>query len=128
MSPDDFLCAYAAALEAQDWQQVEPLVHADACVTFSTGAVHRGKEAVRQAFERNFASIQGDTYRMLNLHWIRRDEPIAVYTFDFTWSGRIDERPASGSGRGTGVLVRESGAWMLLAEHLSAASVNSASE
>ena len=95
MDLDEFLRQYEAALATQDWDRVAPWIHEDACVTFSTGEVHRGKEAVRRGFERNFAAIQGDTYSMSNVHWVRRSEDVAVYTFDFSWSGVIDGRPAS---------------------------------
>ena len=68
MNPETFIEKYAAALATQDWQQVNPLVHPDACVTFSSGAVHVGKTAVRHAFERNFSLIQDETYKIENVH------------------------------------------------------------
>jgi hypothetical protein len=55
MQPEDFIHAYKRALATQDWNRVEPLIHADACVTFSDGTVHRGKVAVQKAFEHNFS-------------------------------------------------------------------------
>jgi len=39
-SPDDFVDRYSRALATQQWSAVEPLTHHDACITFSTGAVH----------------------------------------------------------------------------------------
>jgi hypothetical protein len=42
----------------------------------------------------------------------------AVYLFEFQWSGLINDKPASGAGRGTTVLVKKAGAWLLLIEHL----------
>jgi len=70
MTPETFIKQYEAALAAQDWQQVEPLVHPEACVTFSSGAVHVGKTAVRHAFEHNFRLIQDETYQIENVHWV----------------------------------------------------------
>ena len=49
--PDAFPDAYALALRSQRWELVAPLIHDEACVTFSTGAVHSGKAAVQRAFE-----------------------------------------------------------------------------
>ena len=46
MNPETFIEKYEAALATQDWQQVAPLVHPEACVTFSSGSVHIGKTAV----------------------------------------------------------------------------------
>ena len=119
MTADDFVRAYETALASQQWSAVDPLLHADVCVTFSTGAVHKGKPAVRAAFERNFAAIRDETYRVSNVHWAARTPDLAVYLFDFAWSGLINGKAASGAGRGTAVVVRNGDAtWQLIAEHL----------
>ena len=104
MTAEEFISLYEQALATQRWTSVEPLIHEDASVTFSTGAVHKGKEAVHSAFERNFSAIEGEEYRIPNVHWIMRASDVAVYLFDFQWSGRIDGRAAAGAGRGTSVL------------------------
>jgi len=117
MNPDDFLQRYEAALATQDWERVEPLMHPDVCVTFNDGT-YRGKSAVEQTFRRTFSLIKDELYTISALHWVSRDENYAVCMYDFHWSGEIDGRPASGGGRGTSVLKRDAGAWLLLAEHL----------
>jgi ketosteroid isomerase-like protein len=117
MTPDDFVRRYEAALASQQWRAVDPLVHDDVCVTFSNGAVHKGKSAVRRAFEANFAAIEDEQYRISNIHWVLRLESFAAYLFDFQWSGRINGQEAHGGGRGTHVLVYDGG-WKLLVEHL----------
>jgi ketosteroid isomerase-like protein len=123
MEPDEFVSLYEQALAAQDWTSVDPLVHEEVCVTFSTGAVHIGKPAVQRAFEMNFLAITDEEYRISNVHWVQRGEDVAVYLFDYNWSGLIGGRAASGSGRGTAVLRREDGSgWRLLVEHLGPAS------
>lgn len=118
MTPDEFLRRYERALASQEWAQVAPLVHDDANVTFSDGSVHRGKEAVRAAFERNFAAIEDERYEVRGVHWCLRGERVAVCQFEFAWSGRVQGRPASGAGRGTSVLVSDGQSWRLLVEHL----------
>lgn len=120
LNPEDFVAAYERALASQDWAAVEPLIHEDACVTFSTGTVHKGKDAVRQAFEQNFAAIEDEDYHISNIHWILRNKDVAIYLFDFHWTGRINGQAASGSGKGTSVLQAGNGEgeWRLLAEHL----------
>ena len=120
MTLEAFVDAYQAALATQRWELVDPLMHADACVTFSSGEVHRGKDAVRAAFERNFAAIKDETYLISGVHWILRTSDVAVYAFTFDWTGTIEGRAAAGGGRGTSVLVRDGGAWKLIAEHLGA--------
>jgi len=118
MRPEDFVRRYEAALASQRWSAVDPLVHDEVCVTFSTGAVHKGKPAARRAFEANFASIEDERYRISNVHWVLKSEDFAVYLFDFQWSGRINGQDAHGSGRGTSVLACIDGDWKLLVEHL----------
>jgi ketosteroid isomerase-like protein len=117
-NPESFIKKYEAALASQDWQQVDPLVHPDACVTFTSGAVHVGKTAIRQAFERNFSLIQDEAYKIENVHWVMREEETAVYLFTFHWSGLIKGEPASGAGTGSSVLVNGENGWQLLVEHL----------
>ena len=74
MTVEDFIRAYEAALASREWARVEPLVHEDACVTFSDGSVHVGKAAVRTAYEANFSAIEDEEYRVSNVRWVRRGE------------------------------------------------------
>lgn len=117
MTPDDFLQKYESALATQDWAQVEPLMHPDVSVTFSSGT-YRGKSAVEPAFKKNFALIKDERYSISDVHWVSKDISYAVCMYNFQWSGLIDGKPASGRGRGTAVLKNENGSWLLLAEHL----------
>ncbi|KAA3655712.1 MAG: nuclear transport factor 2 family protein [Chloroflexi bacterium] len=117
MTPEEFLKKYENALMAQQWQSVAPLFHEDVCVTFSDGT-YKGKTAVQQAFERTFNLIKDETYTISNLCWIRKNADLAVCLFTYHWSGMINGQQASGSGRGTSVLVNENGRWLLLTEHL----------
>lgn len=118
MDPEEFIQNYERALATQDWGRVEPLVHPDACVTFSNGTVHKGKAEVQRAFEKNFSLIKDETYSITNVHWIMKSPDTAAYLFEFSWSGTINEKPASGAGRGTSVLIKETDRWQLLVEHL----------
>lgn len=116
--PDAFPAAYEAALRSQRWERVAPLLHDEACVTFSTGAVHRGKAEVQQAFEHNFAAIENDNFHISELVWRERTAERATYTFRFAWSGRVGGQPAAGAGVGTITLVRRIDGWRLLEETL----------
>ena len=118
MTPEDLIRAYESALATQSWANVEPLLHPGVCVTFSDGRHFRGRDAVRAAFEANFAAIQDERYELADLHWVARGPDFAACTYRFVWSGLIGGRPAQGSGRGTSVLKREDGAWLVLAEQL----------
>lgn len=118
MNPEEFIRAYEQALASQDWRNVDPLVHDNACVTFSNGTVHKGKPEVKSAFEKNFSLIKDEKYSISNVHWVNKGSETAIYLFDFNWSGIINDKPASGAGRGTSVLIKENEKWQLLVEHL----------
>jgi hypothetical protein len=120
--PDAFPAAYALALRSQRWELVAPLIHDEACVTFSNGAVHRGKVAVQRAFEANFAAIENEDYRVTEIVWRERANDRASYTFRFAWTGHIAGQPASGAGTGSIILVLTPTGWQLLAERLERAS------
>lgn len=113
-----FVKAYEEALHTSNWALIAPLVHQDACVTFSDGRTLVGRAAVRAAYERNFAAIKDDTFAISDVHWVSQAEDHAVYTFAFAWTGVVDGKPAGGRGRGTAVIVRNDSGWQLLAEHL----------
>lgn len=119
MLPEQFITAYERALASQQWINVEPLIAANACVTFSTGAVHQGIEAVKQAYEKNFSCIKNEMYSVTNIHWVMKTNEMAVYLFNFQWQGIINGEPACGSGKGTATIVLVENKWKLIAEHLS---------
>jgi ketosteroid isomerase-like protein len=116
--PEEFLGRYELALATQDWVSVAPLIHDDACVTFSNGAYYQGKAEVQKAFEKNFGLIQEEKYSIYDICWIKKTDRFAVCTYCFHWQGLIRGEPASGSGRGTSILIKEKGKWLLLVEHL----------
>ena len=118
MKPEYFIEAYQTALRTQKWSAVAPLIANQACVTFSDGTIHFGKNQVQIAFERNFSIIKGDQYRIDQVKWLKREKDYAVYIFEFYWAGSIDGTPVSGNGIGTSVIIKERGLWKLLAEHL----------
>lgn len=121
MHPEEFIISYEAALASQNWDNVEPLVHANACVTFSNGTVHKGLKAIKVAFTNNFSLIKDEKYFITDVHWVVKDKEFAVYLFNFNWSGFIDGQQASGSGRGSTTLIFENGKWLLVSEHLGSA-------
>lgn len=119
MSPQQFIERYQAALAAQSWSRVLPLVSSDVCVTFSDGGKHIGVDAVEKAYTKNFESIKGEHFVIENVLWIKRELDYAAYFFDYQWSGMVKGQYVSGKGVGTTIIVKEGEKWLLLAEHLS---------
>ena len=117
MTPQDLMQAYERALASQDWNNVEPLMHQDICVTFSSGTF-KGKEEVRKVFEHNFSVIEDEEYSIDDQHWAFVGQESAVCLYSFQWQGLIIGLPASGGGRGTSVLMYVAGKWQIIAEHL----------
>jgi len=118
VSARSFVKEYEHALGSQDWSTVAPLISDDAMVIFSNGFLHAGKEAIRAAYQNNFDTIKGEEYRIENVHWLAETADTAAYNFEFHWTGEIEGREASGSGRGTAVLVRIDDHWLLAGEQL----------
>ena len=85
----------------------------------SNATAHVGKPAVEAAIRANFDGIEDDTYAPYDLEWLVETQDVAVCVYGFRWTGRIDGREASGSGRGTSVLARREGRWLIVHEHLS---------
>lgn len=117
--PELFLNAYETALATQRWANVALLIHPLARITFSDGTVLNGTEEIKAAYERNFALIKNEDYRLTNVRWLSVAATLATYTFDFNWQGTINGQTAVGSGKGKGTLVFEDGRWHLLEETLS---------
>lgn len=117
VTPEQFIAEYEGALKSQNWDVVAPLIHEDCVATFTSGT-YKGKRAVEGIFRRNFEAIKSEHYAITNIHWVTRAEGFAVFTFDYQWSGVINREQASGGGRGSSVIVKNSGAWQLISEHL----------
>jgi len=118
MKTEDFIKQYQKALKTQEWKNVKHLIHNDASVTFSNGIVHSGKSEIKNAFEKNFSLIKNEEYLINNVKWLLKSKSIAVYLFEFSWSGILNGKLTSGNGLGTSVIINESGKWILLTEHL----------
>jgi ketosteroid isomerase-like protein len=120
VTPDEFMRRYEAATCAHDLEATLGLIAEDAIYLFSNRTSHVGKNAIRQVLAANFELIKAETYVIRGLKWLASSEEVAACVYEFTWSGEIDGKRASGSGRGTSVLRRVEGQWKVAHEHLSA--------
>jgi ketosteroid isomerase-like protein len=118
-TPDEFMREYEIAANSHDLQATLSLVDEEAVYLFSDGSVHVGKGAIEQALRRNFDLIKDEEYAIDNLTWILNTTNAAACVYDYSWSGIVNGKPASGSGRGTNILVRSGDNWLIVHEHLS---------
>ncbi|EPJ48035.1 MAG: hypothetical protein OFPII_08270 [Osedax symbiont Rs1] len=122
MTVQNMMKQYQVALASQEWCNVDPLMHEDVCVTFSSGTFY-GKADVQKVFENNFYSILDEAYSISNLRWIFLGKESATCLYHFQWKGIINGQHCSGGGRGTSVLVQVGGKWKIITEHLGAHAV-----
>lgn len=95
------------------------MVANDAVFWSSDGTTHAGKEKISAAFREGFESIKDESYEISSVRWVVRTVSTAVCVYRFRWSGLREGRPARGIGRGTTVLGRREGRWLIVHEHLS---------
>ena len=60
MIPEEFNKNYELALATQVWNYISPMVHENTSVSFTEG-----------------------TYTILKINWIKKDDNISVYTFNY---------------------------------------------
>ena len=116
-TPEETLQAYEQRLSRQSWDLVKDLIHEDAVFIF-TESTFRGKEEIRQAFEKTFDLIKEEKYWLTNLNWVARTESMVSCEYLFNWEGIIHGNPSSGGGRGSSVLIRTENGWKIIQEHL----------
>lgn len=110
--------AYEQRINQHDFDQLVDLLAPDAVFWFSDGT-HVGLDAIRAAFEATWRALANDHYGLDDKHWIAAGATAATCLYRFNWRTTIDGRPVAGSGRGTTVLSRASGRWLIVHEHLS---------
>lgn len=110
--------SFEQAANSTDFDQVAPFVAEDAIYWFTDGSFE-GIDAVREAFAATWDAIRDETYTIEDLRWIAVSEAIAVCVYRFRSEGSTGGRPFVATGRGTNVLVKRNGAWLIVHEHLS---------
>jgi ketosteroid isomerase-like protein len=124
MDHKTLILAYKDALATQRWDEVAPLIHEDACFIFSEGT-YLGKAAIEPAVRATFDLIKSERYAIKDVVWTYVHEDSAACTYGFEWSGLIEGQPASGTGRGTTVVVRGGERWQIIHEHLGPSATSS---
>lgn len=118
-SPANYKRELVRRMNAKDLEGTLELIADDAVYFWSNGTAMFGKAAIRRAMQTNFEAIRNDTYETLDVTWLVEAEDTAVCVFRFQWSGEVDGKAASGTGRGATVLRRIDGEWRTIHENLS---------
>lgn len=115
---EDFLRQYEAATNSHIFDNVQPLLATNAVYWFSDGSFE-GYAAIRDAFEKTWATVKNEVYRIVGVRWVVRSDTIATCIYEFRWEGDISRIKRTGIGRGTNVMSRVGSNWRMVHEHLS---------
>ncbi|WP_432800376.1 YybH family protein [Poriferisphaera sp. WC338] len=119
ITPQKFIQAYESTVNNHELKQTLNMIDEHAVYWFSDGSSHVNKNEIENAIRRNFEIIKNETYSINDLKWLTISENIAACIYRFRWTGTINNKPASGSGRGTSILTHKNGTWLVIHEHLS---------
>jgi ketosteroid isomerase-like protein len=123
-SPQECMKAFTAALIRRDIAGALSLVANDAIFFYSNGTTLRGKEAFAATMTANWQRISDYKYETRDPAWILETNNAAAVVYAFSWSAKVGDNAASGSGRATRIFRRERvglfrSGWLLTHEHLS---------
>jgi len=117
--PAAFMRRYAENTDAHRLEATLAMIADDAIYLFSDGSSHVGRAAIAEVLAKNFVAITDETYRIRDIRWLVKGNDAATCVYLFEWSGIVEGKLASGSGRGTSVLRRDGQGWLVVHEHLS---------
>lgn len=111
------LTSYVEKLNTHSWDQIAPHVTDDAVFIF-TEDTFIGKAAAKAAFEKTFKLIENEVFSIHDVSWTAITESMASCHYEFRWKGLIEGQESSGGGRGTSILRKVDGRWLIAHEHL----------
>jgi ketosteroid isomerase-like protein len=119
-SPQACTAEFTAALIRRDLASALALLAEEVVFFYSNGAAIRGKDAFAAVMTASWKLVEDYRYETLDQAWIAQSEAAAGVIYSFAWSGVAGGEKVSGGGRGTRVLTRNAGGWLIAHEHLSA--------
>ncbi len=117
MNHETALMTYVEKLNTHSWEQIGPCVTEDAVFIF-TEDTFVGKAAAKAAFEKTFNLIENEVFSLHDIAWTAVTDDVATCHYEFRWKGLISGQEASGGGRGTSILRKVDGRWLIAHEHL----------
>ena len=116
-----FMNSFEEIAEKENFDLIQDMVHDDAFFRFSDGDFV-GKKSVRAAFEKTWKgnpSVKKASFFLTDIQVLSVDAKSASATYTYNWEGLMDGKSFRIQGRGTRVLVVESGRIQIIHEHLS---------
>jgi hypothetical protein len=116
-----FMNRFEEIAEKENFDLIQDMVHDDAFFRFSDGDFV-GKKSVRAAFEKTWKgnpSVKKASFFLTDIQVLSVDAKSASATYTYNWEGLMDGKSFRIQGRGTRVLVVESGRIQIIHEHLS---------
>ena len=117
MNHETALKSYVEKLNTHSWDQIAPHVTEEAVFIF-TEDTFVGKAAAKGAFEKTFKLIENEVFSLHDIVWSVVTEDVASCRYEFRWKGLIEGQESSGGGRGTTILNKVDGRWLIAHEHL----------
>lgn len=117
MNHETALTTYVEKLNTHSWDQIAPHVAKDVVFIFTEGTFI-GHAAAKQSFEKTFALIQNEQFSLHDISWTAVTDDVTTCHYEFRWKGLISGQESSGGGRGTSILRKVDGRWLIAHEHL----------
>lgn len=118
-TPVEFMSDYERRTNTHRFEEVAPLIADNAVYWFNEGSF-QGIDAIKQAFEKTWATIENEHYAIENVQWLVSEKQVAICVYIFRWQGMVEGSQIQGVGRGTSVLQKINSHWKVIHEHLSA--------
>lgn len=117
MNHETALKSYVEKLNTHSWDQIAPHVTQEAVFIF-TEDTFVGKAAAKGAFEKTFKLIDNEVFSLHDIVWTVVADDVATCRYEFRWKGLISGQESAGGGRGTTILRKVDGRWLVAHEHL----------
>ena len=116
-----FLAEFESLAEREDFELIESMIDEQAYFRFNDGDF-LGRSAIRAAFEKTWRgdpTVKKARFCLTDVMVVTTDQRSATATYTYHWEGAQGDRQFAVKGRGTRVVVQESGRFRIVHEHLS---------
>ena len=116
-----FLNEFELLAEKEDFALIRDLIDEQAYFRFNDGDFV-GRQAIQAAFEKTWRgdpTLKRARFYLTDIVVLSTDQKSATATYTYNWEGSQGDRKFAIRGRGTRVLVQQSGKFRIVHEHLS---------